>query len=107
MAAKRPAKVVRIQPRPEVIRDLVHRLARDSANIKWSMHALERMEERAITDRMAVEVLRQGTLKGGVEQGKGPDELKVKMVRQMKGHREVGVVVVTIKSQNLLVKTVE
>lgn len=104
---KRPAKVARIKPRPEVVRDLVRKLAADTLNVKWSVHALERMEERAITDKMALEVLRQGSLKGDVEEGANPGELKVKMVRQMRGHREVGVVVVTIKGLHLLVKTAE
>lgn len=39
--------------------------------------------------------------------GNGPGELKVKLVRQMRGQREVGVVVITLKSKYLLVKTVE
>lgn len=99
-------RVVRIQ-RPEAVRDLVRRLAADSSNVKWSRHALERMEEREITDKMALEVLREGMLKGDVEPGNGPDELKVKMVRQIKGQREVGVVVITIKGVHLLVKTAE
>jgi Domain of unknown function (DUF4258) len=105
--AERPDRVVRLPPRPEVLRDLVHRLASDTAKIKWSRHALERMTERSITDQMTIEVLRFGSLKGDVVPGDNPDELIVKMVRQIKGHREVGVVVVTVKSLHLLVKTVE
>jgi Domain of unknown function (DUF4258) len=103
--AQRAAVVVPI--RPETIRDLVHRLAKDTANIRWSKHALERMDERGITDHVAVNVLRLGDLKGKPEAGQSPGEWKVKLVREAKGRREVGVVVVTIKNAKLLVKTVE
>jgi hypothetical protein len=105
--AQRPDRLLGLPPRPEVVRDLVHGLAKETANIKWSRHALERMTERAITDQMAIEVLRRGSLKGEIVLGDQPDELTVKMVCQVKGHREVGVVVVTVKRLHLRVKTVE
>ena len=57
---------------------------------------------------MALEVLRKGSLKGPVEGGKNAGEWKAKMVWQINGPREVGVVVLTIdKNARLLVKTVE
>jgi Domain of unknown function (DUF4258) len=94
--------------RPEAIRDQVHRLALDTSNVSWASHALDRMGERGITDAMAVDVLRRGSLKGAVEAGKHPGEWKVKMVRQVKGRREVGVVVVlAVRNARLFVKTVE
>jgi hypothetical protein len=65
------------------------------------------MAERDITDEMALEVLRKGDIKGAIVPGERPDELKVKMVRQIKGRREVGVVVVTVKAARLRVITVE
>jgi hypothetical protein len=94
-------------PRPETIRDLVHRLATDTANISWSRHAFERMTERGITDLVALSVLRKGSLKGAIEGGQNPGEWKVKLVHQVKGRREVGVVVVTVRNARLFVKTVE
>lgn len=48
------------RPRPETVRNLVHMLARDTGNIAWSAHALERMSEREITDLLVIEVLRSG-----------------------------------------------
>jgi len=48
------------RPRPEKIRDLVHQLAADTRKIFWTPHAHERMAERDITDRTAVDVLRIG-----------------------------------------------
>jgi hypothetical protein len=102
-----PPKRVEFRPRPETIRNLIHRLAADTANIAWSEHALARMPERDITDQMALSVLRTGSLDGPIEPGNHPGEWKVKMVKELRGRREVGVVVITIRHQRLLVKTVE
>ena|GEM_PF-1106070 len=88
-------------------RDLVRRLAQDSTNIRWSSHALERMEQRGITDLVVVDVLRRGELKGAIEPGQSSGEWKVKMVHVVKGRREVGGVVITIRNANLFIKTVE
>ena len=86
----------------------MRKLAQDSANIQWRRHAQERMVERDIADEMATEVLRRGDLKGAIESGGEPDELKVKMVRQIKGRgRDVGVVCVVVKGLRLRVITVE
>jgi hypothetical protein len=101
-------KILRIRHRPEDVRDLVRNLARDTANVQWRKHALERMFERDITDEMALDVLRRGDLKGPIEPGKEPDEINVKMVRVIKGRgREAGVVCVVIKRLRLRVITVE
>jgi hypothetical protein len=62
--AKPPKK---FEPRPETIRDLIGRLALDTKNISWSIHALERMSERGIADYVAVDVLRTGWPKGPIE----------------------------------------
>jgi Domain of unknown function (DUF4258) len=103
-----PQKILRIRQRPEDVRDLVRNLAQNTANIQWRKHAQERMVERDITDEMALDVLRRGDLKGSIEPGKEPDELKVKMVREIKGRgREAGVVCVVVKSLRLRVITVE
>lgn len=104
---KHRGKAIAFKLRPETLRDLVRRLAEDSENVKWSVHALERMAERGITDKVALEVLRRGDVKGGIEPGQNPGEWKVKMVRMVKGRREAGVVVLTVHNARLLVKTVE
>lgn len=64
------------------------------------------MEERGITDREAIRVLRVGELKGEIEPGTQRGEWKCKVVAPMKGSREIGVVVVTVGGL-LFVKTVE
>ena len=62
------------RPRAEKLRDRVHELATDTDNILWSRHALDRMFERDITDKMAVEVLQRGDCKGVVEAGANAGE---------------------------------
>jgi len=68
---------------------------------------MDRMLERDITDEVALDVLRNGYLAGEVELGKNPGEWKLKVAKQIKGRRQVGVVVVVIRERRLLVKTVE
>ena len=99
--AKSP-KPVEFRPRPEKTNP---RLAADTRKIFWTPHAHERMAERDITDRTAVDVLRTGSPR--IEPGKHSGEWKVKMVKEVKGRREAGVVVLTIRNERLLVKTVE
>jgi hypothetical protein len=105
--AKEPRKAEVVRFRPESIRDTIYRLALSTSNIAWSRHALERMTERGITDRMAVEVLRLGSIKGPIEGGKHEGEWKAKLAWQMRGRREIGVVVVLVRNSRLFVKTVE
>ena len=94
-------------PRPELVRDAVRALAQDTANIQWRKHAQDRMVERDITDRMALEVMRKGYVKGVVEPGEQADEWKVKLAMEMRGRREVGVVVSVVGQTKLRVITVE
>lgn len=111
MAEKQDSKIVPLR-RPSEVEALVHELARDSKNVRWraqsyQTHAESRMEWRGITDVMMFEVLRTGQIRGPVELGKYPNEIKVKMVKKLKGVREVGVVTLVINSERLFVKTVE
>src|SRR5262245_23547249 len=104
---KAPSEPIPFAPRPETVEQMVRRLAADTNNIKWSKHALARMSERGITEKQAVDVLRRGFQKGATEGGDNPGEWKVKMTYQIKGRREVGVVVITVRNARLFVKTVE
>jgi hypothetical protein len=94
-------------PKLSALAQTVKLLAASSDNIKWSDHALERMEERGITDVMVMNVLRLGEPIGLIEAGKNTGEWKIKIVRAVKGRREAGVVVLTVNNTHLLVKTVE
>ncbi|WP_298259896.1 DUF4258 domain-containing protein [Bradyrhizobium sp.] len=101
------ANVVSLVPRAETVGELVRKLAADTTKIKWSAHAFERMSERGITDKTALEVMRKGSPKGKVEAGRERGEWKIKMAYRPNGRREVGVVVITVRTERLLVKTVE
>ncbi|MBM3570192.1 MAG: DUF4258 domain-containing protein [Alphaproteobacteria bacterium] len=84
----------------------IRTLAADSANIDWSIHAFERMDERGITVQDALRALRQGMLSGQPEP-LPRNEWKCKMVRRTQGNRDVGVVTIMLASDRLFVKTVE
>ena len=93
--------------RPDQALRIIQELAVDTANIAWSRHARERMAERDITDRVALDVLRKGYVKGDVDPGDSAGEWKVKVCREVKGRRQVGVVVVFVRAKRIFVKTVE
>jgi hypothetical protein len=93
--------------RPTTLRDRIHRLAKTTSNISWSTHAIERMAERDIRDHVVVDVLRSGEIKGAIESGANPGEWKAKLVKEVKGRREAGMVVVVIRNARLFVKTAE
>ena len=65
------------------------------------------MRERDISIRVALTVIREGTVMGDIEPGCHPGEWKAKVVRNMKGRRDVGVVVLLVRNDRLIVKTVE
>lgn len=99
--------VTALVPSVRSIEAMVRNLATNTENIAWSDHALERMTERGISDVVALDVLRYGSSKGEIESGKNPGEWKVKMTMPVKGRREVGVVVLTVRNARLFVKTAE
>lgn len=104
--------VVQFAPRISDLEKVIRDLALDSRNVRWrassyATHAESRMNWRDITDKMMFEVLRSGFIKGEIEPGRNPGEWKAKMVKQMKGTREVGVVTLVINRQRLFIKTVE
>ncbi|RIY03485.1 DUF4258 domain-containing protein [Aureimonas flava] len=102
-----PQRVSVCVPKPHVVAQRVRQLAANSENVRWSQHALDRMAERDITIRQALYVLREGDVVGPIELGKYPGELKAKFIRNMRGRRDVGVVVLLVKNGRLNVKTVE
>lgn len=99
--------VVPLRPRAGDLEKLVHELAADSRKVKFTDHALDRMEERDISMREAYEVLTRGTLSGPIDAGRGTDELKCKLTRSFKGRRDIGVVTVVFAKKELRVLTVE
>jgi len=81
-------------------------IAQNSDKISWALHALERMDQREIFDDDVLAALRTGMISGDPEKTpKG--EWKCKMVRQVRGSREIGVVTIILKPGSLFIKTVE
>ena len=104
--SRRPA-VVPLKPNPDTFLARIQQLAETTANVRWSYHARERMEERGISIRVALTVIRHGAIMGQIEPGTSPGEWKAKIVRNVRGRRDVGVVVILVKDSRLFVKTVE
>ncbi len=84
----------------------IYETAGKTSNVILGDHALERMEERGITDAQVYEVLRTGHVAEPpalTELG----EWKCKVVNELRGGREVGVMTIILKTGKLFIKTVE
>lgn len=99
-------KVVPFGAKARELEQQVRELAQATENIVYGDHALERMEERGIDGFDVLRVLRTGFAQGDPERTER-DEWKVKMVKQIRGRREVGVVTVICQDDQLFLKTVE
>lgn len=84
----------------------IRRTAERTEYVIFGRHALERMEERGITDAQVYEVLRQGLVTDPPAAAE-PGEWKCKIVKQLTGGREAGVVTIILRSGKLFIKTVE
>ena len=100
-------KVTRYRLTPAIAEKRIKQAAAVSDNIKWSKHALERMELREIFDVDVLRILRDGMISGEPEETPTEGEWKCKMVRRLRGAREAGVVAIILTSNCLFVKTVE
>lgn len=84
----------------------IHELA-DVGEVAFGSHAIERMEERGISDVQVLRALKTGEIRGDVTPGDRPAEWKCKIVEKMRGMREIGVVTIVIRNKRLFIKTVE
>jgi len=78
----------------------------DTSKVYFGHHAFERVDERSISTRDAIDVLRYGYVDGEIEQGKNPGEWKATISRQIRGNREAGVVTILINEEEIFIKTV-
>jgi uncharacterized protein DUF4258 len=101
------AVVRRFLPRPDALERNIKAIAKNSDQIDWSLHAFDQMEDRGISTDDVLEVLRTGSVKGGVEAGKNPGEWKLKMVKVLVGRRDCGVVTIVKRNNRLWIKTAE
>lgn len=99
--------VMAFAPRPRDLEKRIRQLAADTRNIRWSQHARDRMEERDISIRVALTVIRSGIVTGEITPGKRPGEWKTKVVRNVRGRRDVGVVVIVVRDNHIRISTVE
>jgi hypothetical protein len=100
-------KVTRYRLTAAIAAKRIKEIAADSGKIKWSSHALQRMEEREIFDVDVLRILRDGMISGEPEETPREGEWKCKMVRKLRGAREAGVVAIVLRRGFLLIKTVE
>lgn len=100
-------RVVPLRPDRAAIHSVIRRIAEEDRRVYLSEHAKERMEQRSITRIDVVRVLVRGHINGDIMPGNYPGEWKVKLVANIKGSREVGVVTLLINNERLLVKTAE
>ena len=107
MSGKNERKLRQFCPSRDELEARIRKLAQDSKNVGFSVHAEDRMDERGISDLDALRVLRSGHIVGEITPGRNDGEWKCKVVAPVKGRREVGVVVLTIRNRKLRVKTVE
>jgi hypothetical protein len=91
---------------PGVAEKRIRAAASTPGGVTFGTHARERMLEREIDDVDVLRVLRGGYLKGEPDPAE-PGEWKCKVVMKLKGARDVGVVVIILRSKRLFVKTVE
>jgi hypothetical protein len=96
-----------MRPKLADIHAAIRSLAEEDRRVYLSFHAKERMEQRSITRVDVVRVLRRGHIDGPVVPGEYPGEWKCKVVANVRGSRDIGVVTLVIGGDKLLVKTVE
>lgn len=87
--------------------DRIKQSAHDSTKVYFMPHAQDRMKERGILDSEVFRVLRNGDVRGEIENARETGGKKVKMVHLTRGNREVGVVVVILSDSRLKVITVQ
>lgn len=99
-----PFKLPKTAPTREELLVRVRNLAANSANIRWEHpHIRQRMDERNISMRQALEVLRKGKAISGPTQDDYGD-WRLKLLRKVAGRRVQ--VVVAVLEKHLTVVTV-
>jgi hypothetical protein len=91
---------------PSVAEKRIREAAQDSDNVIWGDHALERMDERGITDVQVLDTLRTGMVFDLPEQTE-LGEWKCKIVKELRGRRKAGVVTIILLNGRLFIKTAE
>ena len=85
---------------------IIRGIAQDSDKIIFSNHALERMDERDLSDREVIAVLKTGVVLDVPTKTRNGD-WQCKVVKRLRGVRDVGVVTIILLDGMLFLKTVE
>ena len=95
-----------LRRRADRAQNIINEAAQDTANVIFGTHALQRMDERGVSDLEVYRILRTGCvleLPERTERG----EWKCKVVKKLRGQRELGVVTIIVPHGCLFIKTVE
>lgn len=107
MKATDPNKsVAEFRLTPRVAESRINSAAKDSGNVIFGEHALQRMDERGIPDVQVLEILRTGIVPDKPERTEY-GEWKCKVVKEIRGRRQAGVVTIILNNGRLFIKTVE
>jgi Domain of unknown function (DUF4258) len=98
--------VVPIGLRPARAQEIVREIAADTNRVILGDHAKQRMEERGISDIEVYRILQRGFVLEAPERTEFK-EWKCKVVMQLKGNRDAGVIVIILTAGRLFAKTVE
>lgn len=96
-----------MRPRLADMHATIRKLAEEDRNVYLSFHAKERMDLRSITRIDVIRVLKRGHIDGDIVAGQSQGEWKCKVVANVRGSRDIGVITLVIGGDRLLVKTVE
>ena len=107
MAEEIDRRVLAFRPKREEFHGSIRRIAFEDRHVYLSDHAKTRMDQRSITRVDVVRVLQRGHIEGEIVPGNSLGEWKCKVVANVKGSREIGVVSLIINDERILVKTVE
>ncbi len=102
----RGAKVVPLGLSTSKAQTIIRETARDTSKVILSAHALERMEEREISDIEVYRLLQTGDVFDPPTRTEYK-EWKCKVVKRLKGNRLAGVITIILHNGRLFVKTVE
>jgi hypothetical protein len=106
-AGQNPEVRTESPPRPERLLAIIQFLAPHTDKVIFTRHAQERMAERDISDLDVYRVLQRGSIKDSIRQGLKEGEWACKITYKLRGSREIGVATVVIRTEALLVTTVE
>src|SRR4051794_30633831 len=107
MAEVPDGRVSAFRPNLADLTATIRRIAAEDRRVYLSNHARERMDIRTITRVDVIRALARGHIDGPIVPGDRPGEWKCKVVANVKGSRDIGVIALVIGGDRILVKTVE